>query len=318
MGKRTLEELNLLDDFLFQETISRAKEGEEVCRILLSTILGRPIRRVRVVAQKPILGVDTTQHGIRLDAYIEDISENGLVDMADAEVVDVDAADIGASAFVKRKERAGKRPDIYDVEPNNTYKKNSLPKRTRYYQALIDSKILDAGEDYRSLQNVVVIMILPYDPFDKERMVYTIKNQCIEDSSVKYEDGATKIYLYTRGTQGNPSQELRDMLQYIEQSVADNVKNQSIAAIHDIVSGVKKDKDKEVGINYMKSWERDQEKIEEGQEKGEEMFAQLVQKLLQDKRTEDLEHVSRDKEFRQKLYQEYGIGIDADDIDETE
>lgn len=41
MKKRTLEELNLLDDFLFQELVARGEQGENFCRILLSTILGR-------------------------------------------------------------------------------------------------------------------------------------------------------------------------------------------------------------------------------------------------------------------------------------
>ena len=52
-------------------------------------------------------------------------------------------------------------------------------------------------------------------------MVYTIKNQCIEDNTVSYEDGAAKLFLYTKGTEGkpgNPSQNLIDMLKYIEKS----------------------------------------------------------------------------------------------------
>ena len=56
---------------MFQEVISRGKKGEEVCRILLSTILNRPIGQVKVTAQKIILGTDTNLHGIRMDAYIE-------------------------------------------------------------------------------------------------------------------------------------------------------------------------------------------------------------------------------------------------------
>ena len=47
MEKRSIEELNLLDDFLFQETISNPEYGEEVCKIILSTILGKKIRRVK-------------------------------------------------------------------------------------------------------------------------------------------------------------------------------------------------------------------------------------------------------------------------------
>lgn len=46
MEKRSIEQLNLMDGFLFQAVISRGEEGAEVCRILLNTILGKNITRV--------------------------------------------------------------------------------------------------------------------------------------------------------------------------------------------------------------------------------------------------------------------------------
>lgn len=52
------------------------------------------------------------------------------------------------------------RPDIYDIEPNKTYEKSSLPKRMRYYHTMIDTKLLEVGADYESLSNVVIIVTL--------------------------------------------------------------------------------------------------------------------------------------------------------------
>lgn len=198
---RKLEELNLIDNFLFQEMLSQKEEGEEFARILLSTILERNIRKVRIIPQKNILGTDTDQHGIRLDAYIEDVSDELDADAADAEVIS----------------------DIYDIEPNNTYEKESLPKRMRHYHGLIDTQFLSSGIAYGKLPNVVIIVILPYDPFGKNRMMYTIKNSCAEDLSVPYDDGARKIFLYTKGKEGKPSQKLSDMLKYIEKTTNNNV-----------------------------------------------------------------------------------------------
>ena len=249
-GFRPLSELNIIDDFLFQQLLSQEGDGEEFCRILLSTILGRPIRNVRITPQKNILGIDTNQHGIRLDAYIEEIPENDSItnSSVDAEII----------------------PDIYDIEPNNHYERKSLPKRMRYYHGLIDTQLLATNVEYEKLPNVVIIVILPYDPFGKNRMVYTIQNQCIEDSTLSYNDGATKIFLYTKGTEGNPSQELQDMLKYIEETTTDNIANQNIGTLHRLVEKVKHRK--EVGINYMKSWELEkmwkQEGIEEGLAQG--------------------------------------------------
>lgn len=40
-------------------------------------------------------------------------------------------------------------------------------------------------------------------------MVYTIQNKCVEEPDMPYADGALSIFLYTRGTEGNPPQEPR-------------------------------------------------------------------------------------------------------------
>lgn len=244
---RPLEELDLMDDFLFQEMLSQEGDGEEFCRILLSTILGKTVRNVSIIPQKNVLGIDTSRHGIRMDAYIEDISE---VDS----IPGVDAIDAQVT------------PDIYDIEPNKRYEKQTLPKRMRYYHGLIDAQLLANNVAYDRLPNVAIIVILPYDPFGKNRMVYTIRNQCEEDTTISYNDGARKIFLYTKGVEGNPSQKLKDMLKYMEETTDGNVTNQDIDTIHHFVKKVKRRK--EVGINYMKSWELERIYREEGREEG--------------------------------------------------
>ena len=218
---RSLAQLDLIDNFLFQATISQGKAGEEVCRILLRTILGRPFGKVRVVPQKPFLGPDVDRHGIRLDAYIEDWS-----------AFPSDIPDAKSSLQTTHPLSAELCPDIYDIEPNKTSEKQTLPKRMRYYHGLIDSHLLDSGKTYDTLPSVFIITILPYDPFGQNRMVYTIKNCCVEAPDLAYDDGAVKIFLYTKGTEGNPGKELRDMLKYIEETTEQNITNPDIAAIH--------------------------------------------------------------------------------------
>lgn len=288
---RRLEELNLIDNFLFQQMLSQEGDGEEFARILLSTILEKPIRRVKIVSQKNVLGLDTDRHGIRLDAYIQDVSDELVPNLADAKIV----------------------PDIYDIEPNNSYEKESLPKRMRYYHGLIDTGLLSASSGYENLPNVLIIIILPYDPFDKNRMVYTIKNGCIEDSSLPYNDGAGKIFLYTKGTEGNPSQSLKDMLKYIQESTVDNVTNQDIASIQQLVEKVKHKK--EVGINYMKSWEYEKmvhdEAFNSGYNDGftnaTEKANQLTILLAEAGRMDDIVRAARDNEFREQLLKEFNL-----------
>ena len=292
---RKLEDLNLIDNFLFQAMLSQEKDGEEFARILLSTILGKHIRKVKIIPQKNILGLDTDKHGIRLDAYIEEVSDELDANQADVEII----------------------PNIYDIEPNNSYEKASLPKRIRYYHGLIDTQLLSAGINYDKLPNMIVIVILPYDPFDQNRMVYTIRNQCIEDPSIPYDDGAQKIFLYTKGTEGNPSQALKDMLKYIEKSTNDNVTNQDIASISELVNKVKHKK--EVGINYMKSWEIEAlarkeafaDGFSEGTSKGsremQDKVNQLNLQLAKAGRTEDIIKSAGDKAYQEELFKKFDL-----------
>ncbi|MBD5484298.1 MAG: Rpn family recombination-promoting nuclease/putative transposase [Lachnospiraceae bacterium] len=286
-AKRKLEDLNLIDDFLFQELISQKEDGEEFARILLSTILGKTVRKVKVIPQKNILGIDTDRHGIRMDAYIEDISAEYDTALVDAQIVS----------------------DIYDIEPNNKYEKESLPKRMRYYHGLIDTQLLASGLGYNKLQNVIIIIILPYDPFGINRMVYTIQNQCVEATALPYDDGAKKIFLYTKGTEGNPSQELKDMLKYIENTTQNNIANQNIESIHRMVERLKKNK--EVGISYMKSWEREQlirdEGRDEGRNEGQFRINQLNIKLIESGRMDDVVRSAKDRDYQQKLLEELNL-----------
>ena len=244
---RPLEDLNLIDNFLFSTLMTQGEDGEEFCRILLSTILGKKIRKVKVNAQQRILGFDTNKHGIQLDAYVEDVSDIPQLpgcEMSDAEII----------------------PDIYDIEPNNTYEKETLPKRMRYYHGLIDTKHLNTGIDYAKLPRVVIIVILPYDPFNQNRMVYTIKNHCVEVPGMTYEDGAEKIFLYTKGKADNASNSLSDMLKYIQDTKEENITNEDIHTIHKFVERAKHRK--EVGVQYMRLWEENEKLIKDALAEG--------------------------------------------------
>ena len=136
-------------------------------------------------------------------------------------------------------------------------------------------------------------------------MVYTVKNQCVEAPDMEYEDGIRRIYLYTKGTEGNPSQELRDMLKYMENSIAENVTNADIRAIHEQVDAVKRDK--EVGVQYMKSWEREMLIREEGKEEGIQCLNKLIIKLTEDGRADDIVKAAQDEVYQKQLLEEYGL-----------
>ena len=73
--RKKLEDMNLLDDFLFTTMVNDADVGEEFSKILIKTICGHAINHLKVSAQKVYYGSDTHLHGVRLDVYLKEFSD---------------------------------------------------------------------------------------------------------------------------------------------------------------------------------------------------------------------------------------------------
>ena len=140
---KPIEQLTIVDDFMFGAVMSNPK----YCKPLLELVLGVKIRKIVYPELQKAINERYGSKSIRLDVYVED--EAGTV---------------------------------YDVEIQTTEKKN-LPKRTRYYQGMIDLHILEKGEDYTALRRSFVIFICTYDPFGKGRYVYTFENRTGQQKS---------------------------------------------------------------------------------------------------------------------------------------
>ena len=193
-ARKSLQEMNLIDDFLFTSMMSYPEICERFSRLLVKIILNYDVKNVRVTPQKVFYGSNTNTHGARLDVYIEE---------------DVDE--------LKVLEKS-----LFDIE---TEKKNdkilieALPRRVRFYHSKIDNISLASGDGYEKLKKVYVIMIMPFDPFGENHMIYTIRSRCEELPDMPYDDGSRTIFLYTRGKLGNTPQQLRELLEYMEQTV---------------------------------------------------------------------------------------------------
>ena len=115
-------------------------------------------------------------------------------------------------------------------------------------------------------------------------------------------DVAKTLFLYTRGTKGNPPEELRQLLQYMENSVVDNAQSEGLKALHKMVMEVKRDG--EVGFAYMKSFVREQRIRAEGKAEGKvEGKADdiLVLLSLKGKVSEDLSKIILEEKKTEKL-----------------
>ena len=285
MQRRKLEELNLLDDFLFNAMLAYPDTGEAFIRKLLETLFDRKFPHLKIRAQESFAGVNTDLHAARLDVYIE---EDGSVQINGDEI-----------------------PTIYDVEPDHNHKTaeiKAFPKRARFYHAMIDRRSLKAGEHFGKMKKVYVIFICDYDPFGYDRALYTIKNRCLEEPTMPYEDDAETWVLYTRGKKGNISESLRQLLSYMENTNQNNAINEDLRDIQQMVDQVKRDG--EVSLRYMKWFEHDQMMYEQGrkdEQENTEREKELTRHLLKDQRVADAQRALDDPAFRDQLLKEYGI-----------
>ena len=65
---------------------------------------------------------------------------------------------------------------------------------------LLDRSLLSPGtRNFNELNDVCVIMIMPFDLFGLDKYFYTFVPSCKEEKTLELEDGATRIFLNTRG-----------------------------------------------------------------------------------------------------------------------
>ena len=242
--QKTLKDLNLLDRFLF----SQAADDPDTMRDMLEIILGRE------VVLKLLPQTEKEQRTHPLNRYVR---------------LDVWAMD--------EEER------IYNTEVQREDTGN-LPKRSRFYQALIDSNLLKPGEvGFQRLNPVYIILICPFDLFGYGLYRYTFQMQCKEVPELSLQDDAVRIFLNTRGqhAEGVP-QELIELLRYMEHTTEEVSASCTSERIHNIQKRIHAIKSSEkIGVKYMQAWE---EKILEQEKAREEGHASglregLIQKL---------------------------------------
>ncbi len=175
---------------------------------------------------------------------------------------------------------------------------------------MMDLQLLDHGQSYKKMNQCYIIFICLTDIFEKGRHIYTFKNICQEDGELALGDGTEKLFLNANGQKDDVSPELKAFLDYVAGKTSED---QFVQKLENTVNEAKKNR--EWRREYMTLLMRDQENIEkglelgrkEGREEGESRLSALIQKLIDEKRAADVLKVSKDKEYREQLYREYGI-----------
>ena len=218
------EEIGLSNDFIFGKVMS----DPELCKELLERILpGIEIDHIEYPElQKPIKE-DIDARSVRLDVYVKD----------------------------------GKNT-VYDIEIQKVNTRE-LPKRSRYYQGMMDLQLIDSGQPYKKLNQSYVIFICLEDVFGKNRHIYTFENICREDPEIKLRDGAIKIFLNAKSNRNDVSSELRAFLDYLGGKKSED---EYVQKLEKAVREAKRNR--KWRHEYMTLLMRDQENQEIGEERG--------------------------------------------------
>ena len=229
---KKLQDLNLMDRFLFSELI----ESAEAYKLILEIILEREI-----------------------NFKGEPIAENEKRKELLGKIARLDVCAIGDDNRVYNAE----------VQKEN---ENNMHKRMRYYGALMTSKLLPEGTiDYNRLSDLCMIVIAGFDMGGEGKYRYTVRRMYEGYPDKEVYDGEVILYLNTKGKDtAGVSNELIAMLEYFEETTDDKALSsgyERIIRLNEIVSSIKAND--EIGVKYMNAYEERMHDIQEAREQGE-------------------------------------------------
>ena len=178
--------LTIQSDFIFKKVMSRKR----ICKHLLEELLQVEIADINYIEAEKTIDPNYTSHGIRLDIIVAD-DKNTHYNLE------------------------------MQVKNNKNLNTNThvLPKRSRYYQALLDFDLLQAGQPYDLLPPTYIVFICIFDFFEKGNYVYTFKKRCLEDLELELPDEATTMLLNTKGSHGDISKDLKSFYDYVNNHI---------------------------------------------------------------------------------------------------
>ena len=119
------------------------------------------------------------------------------------------------------KDMRGVRFDAYvktadkwiDIEMQTT-NKHDLEKRSRYYQALMDTDCLEKGGKFKDLKNTYVVFICTFDYLGLGEPMYVVESY-IRKNDLHFNDGTSKILLNTKCSPDKVPEKLKSFYEYI-------------------------------------------------------------------------------------------------------
>ena len=182
MTETKFENLKISNDFMFKEVM---KSNKELCKRLVGSIMQQEIEDIVYIDTEKTLQPYYDSRGIRLDVILADENHTRYN-------LEMQARNVISKAGVAL-----------------------LPKRTRYYQSVIDMDMLKKGQDFDQLNPLVLIFICTFDFYKEGRYVYTFKSRCLENLELELANDVTVKLVNAKGNQGQINDLLKNFLQYV-------------------------------------------------------------------------------------------------------
>ena len=157
----------------------------DICAHVIEVLLKIKVEKIEYLERQKIFKESYDSKGVRFDVYVKDSDR------------------------------------VFDIEIQ-CRTVSDLPKRTRYYQSMIDMDNLLKGETYDSLPESFIIFICKKDPFSLKLPQYTFRNRCIEDKTLFLGDKTTKVFYNAESYGGAEDGELRAFLKFVAENQAED------------------------------------------------------------------------------------------------
>ena len=182
MSETKFEDLTISNDFMFKEVM---KSNKGLCKRLVGSIMQQDIEDIVYIDTEKTLQPYYDSRGIRLDVILADDNHTRYN-------LEMQARNVISKAGVAL-----------------------LPKRTRYYQSVIDMDMLKKGENFDQLNPLVLIFICTFDFYKEGRYVYTFKSRCLENLELELANDVTVKLVNAKGKQGQVNDLLKNFLEYV-------------------------------------------------------------------------------------------------------
>jgi predicted transposase/invertase (TIGR01784 family) len=172
--------LKPIEDLTFTDDFmfGRIMQNSEICKGLLERLLEIKIEKIEYPTLQKSISPHYKSKGVRLDVYVQDSNR------------------------------------VFDIEIQNFLDEN-LPKRTRYYQSMMDIDLLLKGKNYTQLKESFVIFVCKEDFFGENMPCYFFTNTCRDKPDLQLGDKSYKVIFNASAFENEKNLEKKSILEYI-------------------------------------------------------------------------------------------------------